>query len=104
VINLTGSNNILTLAPADVLAISTTDTLRVDGSSEDVVSAGLGWVPSQNIVIGAQTYAEYTKDGALLQVDTDIDRSGIGAISLSTLTGADGFSYQAQQGDVSVFR
>ena len=93
VINLTGSgNNILTLASADVLAISTTtDTLRVDGNSGDVVSAVPGWVRTQNIVIGAQTYAQYTNDGALLQVDTDINSSGIGAISLSSLTGANGF-------------
>ena len=104
VINLTGSgNNLLTLASSDVLAISpTTDTLRVDGNGGDMVSAGLGWVPTQNIVIGAQTYVEYTKDGVLLQVDTDIDRSGIGAISLSTLTGVNGFKLSgAAAGDHS---
>ena len=52
-----------------------------------------------NVTIGAQTYAQYSKSGALLQVDTDINRSTIGLfpppvinlIKLSSLNGNNGF-------------
>jgi hypothetical protein len=108
VINLTGSgNNMLTLTPTEVLALSsTTDTLRVDGNSGDAVSAGLGWTQLANVSIAGQTYAQYTKDGATLQVDTDINRSGIGTISgatnLSALNGTNGFKISgATAGDES---
>ena len=81
VITLTGSgNNTLTLAATDVLALSsTTDTLRVDGNRGDIVSTSdQEWLRLGNVTIGAQTYAQYSKSGALLQVDTDINRSTIG--------------------------
>ncbi len=105
VINLTGTgNNRLTLAHTDVLALSsTTDTLRVDGNAGDVVATtDQGWLRlANNVTIGAQTYAQYIKGGALLQVDTDINRSGIGAIptpviNLSALNGANGFQLSGE--------
>ena len=102
VINLTGSgNNTLELGATDVLALSsTTDTLRVDGNRGDVVATtDQGWTKLGNVTIGAQTYAQYSKSGALLQVDTDINRSTIGLfpppvvnlIKLSSLDGNNGF-------------
>ena len=82
IIDLAGTNT-LTLAAADVLAISaTTDTLRVDGGAGDAVDAGSGWTRIANITIGSQTYAQYTKGGATLQVDTDVDRGGIAVSEL----------------------
>ena len=102
VITLTGSgNNTLTLGATDVLALSsTTDTLRVDGNRGDIVSTSdQEWLQLGNVTIGAQTYAQYSKSGALLQVDTDINRSTIGLfpppvinlINLSSLNGNNGF-------------
>jgi Ca2+-binding RTX toxin-like protein len=74
IINITGSgNNTLTLTMADVLAISsTTDVLRVDGNSGDVVNAGSGWVSGGSQVIAAQSYNSYALSGATLLVDADI--------------------------------
>jgi hypothetical protein len=80
VINLTGSgNNSLTLAHADLLALnSTVDMLRVNGNAGDVVNTtDSGWAFVRNVTIGAQVFAEYAKGGAILQVDTDVSRSGI---------------------------
>ena len=94
VIDLTGTgDNALIVAPGEVLAVSTIDTLRVDGNAGDVVVAIGGWNYTQNLVIGAQTYAEYTNGAATLQVDTDIDRSGItlASINLGALDGTNGF-------------
>jgi hypothetical protein len=97
VIQLTGSgNNSLTLSAADLLALSSTSNiLRVNGNAGDAVSATGTWTFVGSIVIGAQTYAEYTSGAGLLRVDTDIDRSGITAvqavIELGGLDGTDGF-------------
>jgi Ca2+-binding RTX toxin-like protein len=105
VINLTGSgNNTLTLALADVLAISsTTDTLRVDGNAGDVVQTDLGWLQLANVTIGAQVYAQYVNDTAKLLVDTDVDRSGVGVnvFNLSGLNGANGFRLSGPAGSQS---
>ena len=115
VITLTGSgNNTLTLGPTDVLALSsTTDTLRVDGNAGDIVSTSdQEWLRLGNVTIGAQTYAQYSKSGALLQVDTDINRSTIGLfspqvinlINLSSLNGNNGFKLSGvAAGDESGF-
>ena len=97
VIDLTGTgNNMLTVALADAVAISsTTDTLRVDGNAGDVVTTtDAGWFRTLNVVNGAQTYAQYTNGAATFLVDTDIGRGGIdstvSAIALSSLNGANG--------------
>jgi hypothetical protein len=77
-----------------VLAISsTTDTLRVDGGAGDAVNAGPGWTQIDSITIGANEYAQYTNGSATLQVDLDVDRSGIGidGMSLGLLDGINGF-------------
>ena len=66
-------NNTLTLTVADVFAISDTDTLRVDGGVGDVVnSTGQGWTNAGVVVIGTQSYDQYTFGTATLLVDTDI--------------------------------
>ena len=97
IIRLTGSgDNSLTLSRADLLALSsTTNVLRVDGNAGDAVDATGTWTFAGNVVIGAQTYAEYASGAALLRVDTDIERSGITVvrpvIELSSLDGSDGF-------------
>ncbi len=107
VINLTGSgNNTLELGATDVLALSsTTDTLRVDGNrGRHSLHLGSGVERLGNVTIGAQTYAQYSKSGALLQVDTDINRSTIGLfpppvinlIKLSSLNGNNGFNIPGQ--------
>lgn len=73
IIRLSGSgDNTLTLNVNDVLAMSGTDTVRVDGNTGDVVHRGGGWSLGANQVIGANTYRTYTQDTATLLVDTNI--------------------------------
>ena len=85
------------LARGDVVAFSsTTDTLRINGNTGDVVgTTDAGWLHTLNVKIGAQTYAQYTNGTATLQVDIDVDGSGIKtrvpAIQLSSLSGTNGF-------------
>jgi Ca2+-binding RTX toxin-like protein len=76
-INLrTSGDNTLTLAHTDVLALSTTtDTLKVYGSSGDVVNAGSGWVHGADQVFGTTTFDSYTRGGATLLVDSDITQN-----------------------------
>jgi hypothetical protein len=104
IIDLAGANN-LTLSASDVRALSgTTDTLRVDGESGDAVSAHGGWTRIANATIDGQAYAQYTLDGAILQVDLDIDRSGIvvAEMSLAALDGSNGFQLRGEAaGDYS---
>lgn len=72
-IGLTGSgDNTLTLNVNDVLAMSTTNTVRILGDTGDVVHRGGGWTQGANEVIGANTYRSYTQNGAELLVDTNI--------------------------------
>ena len=76
IVDLTGSgNNTLTLALADVLAISSsTDTLRVDGNAGDAVnSIGQGWVAGGTVeVFPTVFYQSYTDGAATLLLDPDI--------------------------------
>jgi Ca2+-binding RTX toxin-like protein len=74
VIDLTGTgNNTLTLAASDVLALSSTDTLKVDGNAGDTVNAGSGWTDQGTVVNPG--YHTYTQGLATLLVDTDITRN-----------------------------
>lgn len=67
-----GGRQKVVLTADDVLAISDTDTLRIDGSSQDrVTSTGQGWVQGADVVDG-DTYHSYTVGGATLLVDADI--------------------------------
>jgi len=98
IIDLTGTgNNALVLARADAIAFSSsTDALRVNGNAGDAVgTADVGWLRTLNVSIGGGTYAQYTNGLAILQVDTDVDRSGIdttvSVIQLSSLNGTNGF-------------
>jgi hypothetical protein len=66
-------NNTLTLNVGDVIAMSDTDTLRVDGGVGDVVnSTGQGWTQGAVVIIGTNSYDSYTFGSATLLVDTDI--------------------------------
>lgn len=70
---LTGNgNNTLKTSLSDVLAISSTDVLRVDGNAGDAVQRGTGWVRGADQTIGTNTYRTYTQSTATLLVDTDI--------------------------------
>ena len=66
----TGAANSLTLTDAEVLAISDTDTLRIDGDALDVVNAGTGWTDGGVVTPGYHTYTHTS--GATLLVDTEI--------------------------------
>ena len=92
IIQLAGTNA-LRLSASDLRALSdTTNILRVEGEAGDTVNAAGGWTQIANITSGGQTYAGYTLDGATLQVDVDIERSGItvAELSLAALDGRDG--------------
>ncbi|MFN7097948.1 MAG: calcium-binding protein, partial [Gammaproteobacteria bacterium] len=72
------SANTLTLAMGDVLATSdTTDTLFVEGDSNDHVVTTDSWTAGGTEVHGATTYQVYTSGLATLLVDTDINQTGI---------------------------
>jgi hypothetical protein len=71
-IDLTGSgNNTLTLALSDVLAISDTDVLQIDGDTGDVVNAGSGWTDGGE----AGGYHTYTQGLATLLIETGITQN-----------------------------
>ena len=60
--------NILTLTAADVIGMSDTDILTVDGDSGDSVQAGTGWTDGGI----AGDYHTYTQGLATLLVDTNM--------------------------------
>jgi Ca2+-binding RTX toxin-like protein len=61
--------NMLKLNYLDVLAMSSTDALRVDGGADDTLRAGSGWADG-----GASGgYHSYSRGGATLTVDVDIN-------------------------------
>jgi Ca2+-binding RTX toxin-like protein len=71
VINITGTgNNRLHIGSADVLAITSAGTLRVDGNLGDEVDLDGAWVRGSNQVIGGITYRSYTQDGATVQINS----------------------------------
>lgn len=53
------------------------NTLRVDGDASNAVASTEAWLIGDIVNINGQDYQEYKDDGALMQVDTDIDQSGI---------------------------
>jgi len=73
-----GFSNAVTLTSAVIDGITDSGTLRVDGNGDDALAAGGGWTLSDpSVQIGTDYYVEYTRDGLTLQVDVDIDRTGI---------------------------
>jgi len=79
-IDLTGSGaNTLNLDFRDVLALSDTQSLRIDGDAGDTVtSTGQGWtedLAGENI--GGQHYRSYSHLGGTLLIDSDITQTGI---------------------------
>jgi len=81
IIDLTGSgNNTLRLNVLDLLDLSDTDVLRVDGNAGDSVrteGGGRSEAAGGPVALAGHACATYTQPGATLLVDTDIDRSGI---------------------------
>jgi hypothetical protein len=65
------ADNSLTLALADVLAISsTTDTLRVDGDGS--VNMIGSWTPGADVNIHGVLYRSFTQDAATLLIHPDL--------------------------------
>ena len=60
--------NAITLTAADVISMSDTDILTVDGDAGDSIDAGAGWTDGG--IVGA--YHVYTQGLATLNVDTDM--------------------------------
>ncbi len=79
IIDITGTgDNTLILNSSELLARSSSGTMRIDGNSGDVVTTtDSGWSYAITTTINSTTYHEYHKDTVTLQVATDIDRSGI---------------------------
>ena len=84
-IDLTGSgNNTLVMKVTDLYAITeglnadtgSATTLIVDGIAGDVVDAASGWtLENSAVVIGPNTYTEYSQGAATLLVDNDITQA-----------------------------
>ena len=77
-----GSLASLTLRAIDVANLTGgKNTLRVDGGAGNTVSTEDAWIPSSVVTINVdgsdEDYQRYTRGGATLLVDVDIDRSGI---------------------------
>jgi len=83
-IDITGTgDNTLKLTADDVIDLSDTDTLTVDGDAGDSIDAGAGWTDTgNNTVIGGEAYSVYTQGTtqgtATLVVNDAIDQSGVG--------------------------
>ncbi len=60
--------NAVTLTASDVLDMSDTDILTIDGDTGDSINAGTGWTDGG--VVGA--YHVYTQGLATLNLDTDM--------------------------------
>jgi Ca2+-binding RTX toxin-like protein len=86
VIDLANAGHRLTLDAGSILALSSTDTLRVEGGASDVVIAGNGWVYAGE----ANGYVQYIKDGATLELASAIDRSGVNPDEAYVLNGMGG--------------
>jgi len=78
-IDLEGSgDNTLMLTLQDLLDLSDTDVLKVEGNAGDAVqSAGQGWVLAGTDDDGGETYNVYTSGTGTLLVDLDITQTGI---------------------------
>jgi Ca2+-binding RTX toxin-like protein len=72
--DLTGKgDNSVTLNVADVLAISDSRELRIDGNAGDVVlSSDQSWISQADVTIGTNVYHQYAAGITHLYVDTDI--------------------------------
>ena len=74
----TGSNNTLTVSAEEILFLSDTGILRVVGvASDSVLTSDTGWTDAGTIVIGGNTYDQFTSSGATLQVAETVDQTGI---------------------------
>ena len=97
IIDLTGpgSNNNLTVSASEIITLSDTDILRVDGvSSDSVTTADTGWTNTGTVVINSFTYDQYTSSGATLQVAQAVNQTGIqttasGGFSINDVTVAE---------------
>jgi Ca2+-binding RTX toxin-like protein len=81
-INLTGSGSILTVSIQDVLDLSETNQLQVDGNSDDsILNSGSGWSFIGQVDIQGNLYNQYSgvagSNTATLLVDADIAQSGL---------------------------
>lgn len=73
VIDLTGSGrNTVKLDAQDVLDISSSNTLRIEGDAGDSVERGLDWVARSDVTIGNDVYRHFTRGAATLLVDADV--------------------------------
>lgn len=88
VIDLGGTgSNALQVALSDVLALSsTTDVLRIEGDSDDIVVTS-GWTQGADATIGVGTYQVYTQGASTLLV-----RSGMLVIQRDFFFGEEGVS------------
>ena len=99
IIDLTGpgGNNALTVSAAEIINLSDTDILRVDGVSPDsVTTTDSDWTNTGDVVINGVTYTQYTNADATLQVATAVDQTGIntattgGELSIDDVTVSEG--------------
>ena len=95
IIDLTGSgNNSLTLDSSQLLASSSSGTMRIDGDYGDIFSTSdSGWSFGLTVTLGGNSYQEYHKDTVTLQVAAAVDVSGVQSsmVRLSELNGELGF-------------
>ncbi len=71
-LTLGGARNSVVIRASDVLDMSSTDTLRIDGNHDDSVSMGAGWHADGITQVGGHSYHEFSRGLATLLVDVDI--------------------------------
>jgi trimeric autotransporter adhesin len=74
VVDLTGSgDNKFALTVEDLIALSDTDSLRIDGNGGDSAAIiGSGWAAGTDIGFGSNLYHSFFNSGATLLVDSDV--------------------------------
>lgn len=66
-------NDRVVLNRTDLLALSDTDVLRIDGNAGDAATlVGAGWNAGSDVSIGDALYRSFVNDGATLLVDADM--------------------------------
>ncbi len=100
-------NNILAFDAVDILNLSdTSNTLRIDGNTGDLLRSDSGWQDLGTILIDGKQYKEYSSGEAIIQVDNDINTDELFSFNIFGTTGNDVLGpgagdddYQARAGD-----
>ncbi|MBX9609200.1 MAG: FG-GAP-like repeat-containing protein [Gammaproteobacteria bacterium] len=91
-LDLRGSGANSVVLDADLAKrLSASDNVRIRAGADDSVYLHGGWSQGTNVVVSGVTYAQYTADGATLQVELTAQRYVDGVVALASLNGVNGY-------------